>query len=838
MSITDLLVHNSFLDPRTWGEVDLFNTTFPVDREAPPGEAHFCPDRKFSVEHLKLDLRFDEEKRSISGTATLRLSPFNDGFDHFDLDIAEMEIHGVRIPSDALPEAPKLTFETHAEKLAVELNRAYRRAESLTIEIAYSCRPRKGLYFIQPDDAYPSKPRQIWSQGENEDAHWWFPCADVTNQKMTTELIATVNAKYIALSNGELLGTWENAAEGTRTYHWSQAQPHPAYLVSVVIGDFEVLKANFDRFPIDYYVYKDRVEAGRRLFLNTPRMIEFFEQKFGYPFPYAKYSQVVVEDFLFGAMENTSASTFTDRCLLDDRALLDFNYEDIVAHELAHQWWGDLVTCKDWTQIWLNESFATYSEFLWREHTEGADAARFVLYQDFLTYLREDRTSHRRPLDFNCYRFSDELMDRHAYEKGACILDMLRFVLGDEAFFRSLSHYLHKFEFGVAESNDFKVAIEEATGQNLYWFFDQWVYGAGYPELEVGYEWQREQNLLKLTVKQVQELKEKTHVFRFPAIVEIVTHENGQQQRSEFRVWVEKQEQEFIFYCASKPRLVTFDKGHRIFKLMHFPKSAQELMYQLANDPDTLGRARAARELAIYKSEEAARVLREVLLGQDFYGVRMAAAVSLGEIGSDAARSALLEGYHAAADACIRRSCILSLGHFKDDATIDLLRDVIEKEQSYFVPVAAIRALAHIGGEKAFDTLRAALAHTSWQEVIAASVFHGFSHAKEKRAVDLAIECSAYGKPIPLRAAAIGCLGALGKELRKEKADGKIVDTLLVLVKDQSIRARVAAIRALGKIGNRSARPALLEAQQHECLDQLKGALLDALKCLEEDEQD
>src|SRR5262249_72396 len=259
-------------------------------------------------------------------------------------------------------------------------------------------------------------------------------------------------------------------------------------------------------------------------------------------------------------------------------------------------------------EVWLNESFATYSEYLWREHIEGREVAQFVLFQDFLIYLNEDRSSHRRPIVHNVYRFSEELMDRHAYEKGACVLDMLRWVLGDDAFFRSLSHYLNKFEFGVAETNDFKVAIEEATGQNLHWFFDQWIYSEGYPELEVKYEWHRNQRMLNLSVKQVQNIEGNTIIFRLPVEIEIVTCDSSEmietERRASYRVTVEKQEQDFYFPCDSKPKMVVFDKGHRIFKLMRFSKSVQELIFQLTRDSDSMGRARAARELGVFKGED------------------------------------------------------------------------------------------------------------------------------------------------------------------------------------------------------------------------------------------
>ncbi len=852
MSFYDPLIHPAMLDPRQWGNVNLYDSSFKIEREPVKGEEHQTPDRTFAIKHLKLDLQFDEDRRHVSGTASITLAPLNDNFSHFELDSAELDISSItlsrvdkRATGDLVQSVnyigTRLDFETNQEKLSIELDRTYDRKEYLTIEIAYSSTPRKGLFFIKPDEDYPDKPRQIWSQCENEDAHWWFPCHDVPNQKMTTELIATVKSNYFALSNGELIDVRENPIGGTRTYHWSQTQPHPAYLVSVVIGEYEHIRDSYDRLPVDFYVYRNRKQAGRKLFANTVKMIKFFEERFGYAYPYPKYAQILVDDFLFGAMENTSATTMTDRCLLDDRAAIDLDYDDIVAHELAHQWWGDLVTCKDWTQIWLNESFATYAESLWREQTSGPLEARFELFQNFLVYLHEDNTSHRRPILLNRYRFSEELMDRHAYEKGACVLDMLRGALGDDAFFRTLSHYLNKFEFGIVETNDLKVAIEETTGQNMYWFFDQWIYGAGYPELEVSYQWRREEKMLRLSVKQLQERDGHVPIFRLPVEIEIISAEAGEiietERRENYRVVLEKGEQDFYFPCESKPRLVIFDKNHRIFKLMRFPKSEQELIYQLRIDDDPLGRMRAARELSVFKSENAVQALRGVLTGVDFHGVRMAAAISLGEIGHEGALAALFEGYRASEDSNVRRSCVLAMGYFKDQTTAGFLREALEKDASYFVGVAAVRALANLGGDEAYDILASSLNRTSWQEVIASAIFHGFGHnpawAKDRRVVDLAIEYSRSGKPTPVRVAAIGCLGSLGKELNKDKADDRVVDHLIELMKDRDIRARVSAVRALGKVGNKRAIPALRETLQRECLDQLKAALLDAIDSLE-----
>lgn len=835
MVFYDPFIHPALIDPRQWADVNLYELVPPVEREPLHGKPHAAPDRKFEVRHLRLDLQFDDQQESVSGTARLTLKPLNDGLDHVTLDAAEMSISWVRVDGNPVE------FTTELEELTVELAGPASRREEMTLEIAYSCRPRKGLFFVKPDEAYPSKPAQIWSQGENEDAHWWFPCADVTNQKMTTELIATVREDFIALSNGVLVSTSSNPAARTRTWHWRQEQPHPAYLVTFVAGHYEQIEERHGTLLVDYYVYRDRREAGEKLFANTTRMIAFFESKFGVAYPYAKYSQILVDDFLFGAMENTSATTMTDRVLLDERAAIDLDYDDIVAHELAHQWWGDLVTCKEWSEIWLNESFATYSEYLWREFTKGTDEARFALFQDTLVYLREDRTSHRRPIACNRYRYSEELMDRHAYEKGAVVLSMLRAELGDDAFFRSLAHYLRKHSFGVAETSDMRIAIEEATGRNMSWFFDQWLDSAGFPELDVEYDWRRDDKTIRLSVKQIQVREDGTPLFRLPVEVEIVTPDKSAagsgEVRQSYRVVIEKAEQEFYFPCSRKPLMVAFDKGHRLLKLMRFPKAVQELIFQLKCDDDMLGRLRAARELAAFRTGEVIRELTTVLCGSDFWGVRLAAALSLGEMKTDEACGALTAHFSACEDASVRRGIATALGNYKTSEVVGLLDKALTSDQSYFVGVSAARALANIGSDEAYGILSRALSLTSWQEVIRASILNGFAQAKDKRAVDLAMTQTRYGEHQAVRVAAVSCLGALGKELHTDKADDRVVDHLIQLLNDKSIRVRTAAIRALGRVGNTRALGSLREATRNECLDQLKAALEDSISSLEKSEK-
>jgi aminopeptidase N len=835
MPIQDSLLHPALIDPRQWGEIDLYGDPFGLERSPLDGPLRATPDLPYRIDHLRLTLRIVEEAQRIEGIAELHLRPLSERLSRLELDAAEMEFGPISIvgKEDGQP-VEILSTETRPERLILHLAASISRETSLTVTIPYQCRPRKGLFFIQPTAAQPDKPRQIWTQGQNEDAHWWFPCHDVPNQKMTTELIVTLREDWSTLSNGRLLDTRENP-DGTRTWHWRQDQPHPAYLVTLVAGHYHRLDARVGELPLSYYVYPDRVEAGQTLFARTPEMVTFFAERFGHAYPYDKYAQVLVDDFLFGAMENTSATTMTDRCLLDEAAQLDLNYDDIVAHELAHHWWGDLVTCKDWSQIWLNESFATYAEFLWREETQGRDAARWALFQDFLVYLREDLTSHRRPLVCRQYHLSEEVMDRHAYEKGACVLAMLRDELGDDAFFRSLSHYLHRHAHGVAETYDLRVAIEEATGRNLSWFFDQWILGAGYPELDVASEWQAEAGQLRLDIRQCQAEEAGGQLFRLPVEVEITL---ADETRGRYRIVVEQARQSFYFPCTNAPRMVLFDKGERIFKRMRFEKSAEELAWQLSHAEEMMDRLRAARDLANYRGSETMRRLANCLREEPSLPVRLGAVLSLGQIGGEESRVLLKSLAQEATEPALRRTAILALGTDRSTSALPLLRQALELDPSYFVRVATVRALANLPGDEPFEMLTRALSQSSWQEVVAASVLHGLRYApspRHPRALELVRTSSGADRPLPVRLAAISCLGTLGKEMH---AQGRLPErepllpALLPLLQDPHPRVRATTVRALAALAHPQALPHLQALAQHECLDLLRSALREAIHSL------
>ncbi|MBD0304064.1 MAG: M1 family metallopeptidase, partial [Tolypothrix sp. T3-bin4] len=462
--------------------------------ELPGAKPHYNPDRPGQVEHIYLDLSLDISNQSYNGSCTIRLLPICNGVDRLTLDAVNLNIKSVQVN-----EVPQ-KFDYDGEQLFIELSQPTQINKQLLIAIAYSVeKPQRGIYFIQPDKHYPDKPTQVWTQGEDEDSRFWFPCFDYPEQLSSSEIRVRVPKPFVAISNGELIDTTEDGDD--KIYHWSQQQVHPTYLMTLAIGDFAVIQDEWNGKPVTYYVEKGREEDAKRSMGKTPRMIEFLSQKYGYPYPFPKYAQVCVDDFIFGGMENTSTTLLTDRCLLDERAALDNrNTESLVVHELAHQWFGDLVVIKHWSHAWIKEGMASYSEVMWTEQEYSLEEAAYYRLLEARRYISEDSSRYRRPMVTHVYREAIELYDRHIYEKGSCVYHMIRAQLGDELFWQAIQTFIQDNAHKTVETIDLLRAIEKATGRNLLFLFDQYVYRGGHPDFKVAYSWDSDANLAKVTV--------------------------------------------------------------------------------------------------------------------------------------------------------------------------------------------------------------------------------------------------------------------------------------------------------------------------------------------------
>ncbi|MBV8489250.1 MAG: M1 family metallopeptidase, partial [Candidatus Eremiobacteraeota bacterium] len=394
----------------------------------PGSRAHYGPDKVVAVEHIDLHLTPDLERETLDGICTTTVRALDEDVDRLVLDAVDLAVSAVERRAPGAAQGAAQQFVRRDGKLEIAFEPPIRAGERETFAVTYrATKPRHGLFFVKPDKAHPEKVAHVWTQSQDENARYWFPCMDYPHEKQRTSTTIVVPKGLFALANGALV---ERRDDGERTvFRYEQNVPHSTYLMTVVAGPFaEVAQGNAGsgKVPVFYYVLPGREADGDRAFAKTPKMIALFEERTGMPYPYARYSQIAVTDFIFGGMENTSATTQTDRTLHDERAHLDFSSEPLVVHELAHQWFGDLLTCRDWSHAWLNEGFATFFEAVWREADLGYDEYLYDVFECVETYLEEDADRYRRPIVYNNYRNPIEIFDRHLYQKGAAVLHMLR----------------------------------------------------------------------------------------------------------------------------------------------------------------------------------------------------------------------------------------------------------------------------------------------------------------------------------------------------------------------------------------------------------------------------
>jgi len=762
---------------------------FPLPGDKP----HYAPNREYALEHIFLDISLDFQAKTVTGIVHTTLRPVNDGLTSITFDSDDTVVERITIEGEDKP----LEFSHAGERLKINLATARNADEELTLAIEYTATPRRGLYFVVPDEAYPNKNLQAWSQGQDTDNHSWFPCFDAPNQKATSELRVTVPESFFALSNGGLLETYHNTTAKTKTYHWKQAIAHSTYLITLAAGEFVEILDHWEDIPVPYYVFPGQEEKARIALGKTPEMLKFFSEKIGVRYPYEKYATVVVGDFIFGGMENTTATTLTDTTLHDARAHQDFTSDPLVSHELAHQWFGDWLTCRDWSNGWLNEGFATYFEALWTEFDLGRDEFIYEMYQNAQTYISEDSGHYRRPIVAYTFNQPIDLFDRHLYEKGSLVLNMIRFQLGDDLWWKAINHYVNKHKGQNVITADLERAIEEATGLNLQPFFEQWLYKAGYPQFKISWSWDDKSQTAKFTLAQTQEINNDTLLFTLPVEIAFVG-DSG--KRETFRVELEEKEQNFYFRLTEKPVFASFDPANWLLKSVEWSRPKEQLIAQLQKDTEAFGRFTAAQALGKLGSLEAVEALEKALRTDAFWVVRAESARSLGAIKSPAAEKALLGALSEEQNARVRRAIVGSLGEFRSEAVAASLTKVLAGDITDIIEGAAATALGKTRQPEAFDILKKALERDSFNQVVRNGAFSGLVALKNTEAIPLTIEWTAYGKPDLARLGATAALGNLGK-LVKDKEKEQVVDRLLELLDDTQWRERLAAIRAVQTLG-------------------------------------
>lgn len=585
----------------------------------------------FDLQHTRLRVKFDWQKQHLLGEATITLKPYFYPQTSLVLDAKGMDIHAVRLVADG--KEKDLPFTYDQSRLTITLDKTYTRTESFNVFIAYTAKPNeyaskgsaaitsdKGLYFINPLGQDPNKPRQIWTQGETEANSVWFPTIDKPNQRMTQEIYLTVEPQYKTLSNGVLQYSRKNA-DGTRTDYWKMDKPHAPYLVMLAVGDFAVIKDSWRNKDVEYYVEPAYKSTAKAVFGNTPAMMEFFSKKLGVDFPWDKYAQIVVRDYVSGAMENTTASVFMEDLQVDRRELLDVDWDHIIAHELFHQWFGDLVTLESWANLPLNESFANYSEYLWEEHKNGRMSADALGLKELQQYLAEAETK-QEPLIRYQYKDKEEMFDSHSYAKGGRILHLLRNYVGDEAFFVALNLYLTTHKYTSVELAELRMAFEDVTGEDLNWFFNQWFLASGHPNLQVQHHYQN--GKLQVTIEQRQDSLY-TPIYRLP--VKISVWQN--KKRTDYPVIITKARQSFEFDLPLAPDLVLFDGAAVLPAEISHKKPDAELIYQFYHSNQYVAKYRALQELKTKVQEQKISEMFLAALKDPFWRTRSDALVAL-----------------------------------------------------------------------------------------------------------------------------------------------------------------------------------------------------------------
>jgi len=583
--------------------------------------------------HTKLDVRFDYKKRYLYGKEWVTIKPHIYPTDTLRLDAKGMDIKTLAIVKNGKVIPLKYTYDSLT--LAIKLDKVYKDTENYTVFIEYTAKPNelklaagaaitdaKGLYFINPDSTEKGKPVQIWTQGELESSSAWFPTIDHTNQKTTEEISMTVPSKYVTLSNGRLAAQKKNT-DGTRTDTWKMELPHSPYLFMMAVGDFKIYKDKWRDKEVSYYLEPKYAQYAKDIFGFTPEVMEFYSKILGVDFPWNKYAQIVVRDYVSGAMENTTATVHGAYVQGTKRELADRYYDagrSTIVHELFHQWFGDYVTAESWSNITVNESFADFSETLWAEHKYGQDTGDEHNHEALLTYLNNPENVKKDLVRFH-YREGMDVFDGVSYQKGGRILNMLRNYLGAPVFFKGLNIYLKTNAFKNGEAQQLRLALEEASGKDLNWFFNQWYYGAGHPLLDISYKWDEKSKTQTVYLNQTQEGK----AFILPMAIDI--YSGGKKERQQ--IWMRDKSDTLTFMLAAKPDLVNVDGDKILLTKKTDHKTVEEYLFQLQNAPLYMDRLEALEAAAAEPNNAPAQKILLTLLSDKYYGLRLAALNSI-----------------------------------------------------------------------------------------------------------------------------------------------------------------------------------------------------------------
>ena len=754
---------------------------------------HWGRGQEFDLLHTHIDVALDPTVAEIAGTVTVRFTPVVPSLTHLKLDAAQLTIESVKDPVGR-----ELQFKVEDQGFTVDLGNPISAGDTSSVTIAYHGSPTMGLYFIPSVPEDPDKVPMIWSQGEAEENRYWFPGYDYPNDKGTTSMSVKTPRPNSVLSNGKMIKLDENS-DGTRTFHWACGVPNSTYLIAVAVGQFDsLIETSSSGVRCAYYCRKGLGSWLSHSMGDTPNMMDYFEKMIGVPYPYEQYAQVMVTDFIHGGMEN-AGMTINTETTLHSKASHEFSRDRtnaLLGHELAHQWFGDLVTLNDWSEAWLNEGFASYFEDLWMEHRWGKDRFQLSMLNSQRGGIGAART--RRSTVHHRYVHSDDLFSSYAYSRGASVLHMIRGMLGDSLWWASVNRYVTDNYAKTVETVDLIRAIESTTGREMDWFFNQWIDHGGHPELSVSTEFDTENGMLTVEVEQTQTVDEVTPLFRIPLDIEWVTGNTRD------RVQYEVRDKSSTFYIpmTDKPDYVLIDPDGWLLAEVEHKQSTSALLAQAKDKDRVLARRDAITQLGEKTpSDEILATLTQAMRTDSQVGIRTAAADALSELGGDKARDSIMLGLNDA-DPNVRNRIVYALGTYEgDELAFQALARIAGSSDIDPIRGSAIDAASMVNPERAASMASAAIGRRSEKYTIEQDGFTALRRLNDETRIPTAMRYARPGNPTAVRVSAVGFVGAMAKYEKDEETRHRYSRELEQYLDDRNMNFRKPVMRAIGALG-------------------------------------
>ncbi|UUO04863.1 M1 family metallopeptidase [Blastopirellula sp. J2-11] len=750
----------------------------------------YAPIRQVDVLHIKLDVTPNFSKRTVECVTTIQFVPLRQPLRELKLDAMELTIDRVRGSAEISD------FASTKKELTIAFAEPIPVGEEAFVEIAHHSQPTGGFYFRTPEMGYPADDIHCWTQGESHFARQWFPCFDYPNERSTTEVICRVPPTMTVVSNGRQIGDEVDAQSGLRVVHWLHDKPHVNYLICLVAGNLEKLEKMSGDVPLGFYTQPSWKEHAENSFADTADIMDFYQKEIGVPYPWPKYDQVTIADFLAGGMENTTITTLTDGTIYADETENVKTSHGLDAHELAHQWFGDYVTCVDWSHLWLNEGFATYYTHLYEGKKSGRDAMLYGLYRDATGRILT-QTSDKKPIVWNQYKNSGQQFDYRAYPKGSWVLHMLRNQLGEDLFRACVKTYLERNALSSVATPALQSTIEEVSGRSFDQFFDQWVYHARFPDLKITYRWLPHEKLAHLTLEQTHETNDAVLLYAFPATFRFDSN-SGSVSRT-FRA--DGKKQEWFVPLDEKPEVVRFDPDYALLARVTFEKPNEMLFAQLKNQEDMVGRLRAIEQLEKKKSDDVVAALTTALQTDSFYGVRKEATQALQKIHNDKAFDALLASTEQS-DARVRLEVIEALGRFYRPMQVNEFVEMVRSESNPAIQAALVRSLGKYHDEAVDGLLLELLKSNTFRNELLSAAIDAINARRDSSMASVLMETIKTRRgdfTTSGLASALTTLARISEDQDDTAAQRKL---LLAQLSDLRSPVRKGALQALGLLGD------------------------------------